>query len=228
MTAIFAMLVTEEARGRIPRMTAFIIEIAARRLPDPIDAERYREEWLAELHELRETPLTLIATALRIAVRSRRVGRAMTAPSKQSTTATQPVREPFDWDGVSERHPHLARLLERTRLPTWDDYAATMRTALGDTSVDDDLDAADERLALTLSDADGRERLSILITHTSTYEDRLPHPKTRFVEGVDVVKVPHHGSGAADMVVQSGRNASFVQVKGTGRRQPRPPETDGR
>lgn len=69
----------EEVLGRTRRLSIFLVRLAARRLP--YDRSDRREEWIAELYELDDVPLTQLCFALNVLRLAGRTAREMAGDS---------------------------------------------------------------------------------------------------------------------------------------------------
>ena len=80
IAAVARALVVSELQAWLPYIARWLIERAARRLPEPHN-ERYGEEWLAELHTLGDRKIASVGFALRVLLHAKAT-RGELAPSE--------------------------------------------------------------------------------------------------------------------------------------------------
>ena len=110
--AILLPMVQQELMNACPCMARRLVRLAARLLP-PAHRARYRQEWLAELEELEELQLTMLATATRILLFAPTTGWALRASSGPVDSRKGPdeVRRLSDLGVFVRRHGFIGTFL---------------------------------------------------------------------------------------------------------------------
>lgn len=121
--AVVKAVVGQEAKGRFKDLASYLVNRAVDRLPAAHRAEK-RDEWTAELYQLRDKPLS----ALRFSWRIYRL-RSMTAHELRAELAApsppldKAINQPLSLD---ELHPRLRAAIEGLRELGWRDVIEAM------------------------------------------------------------------------------------------------------
>jgi len=166
-------VVGQEANGQLKDLASFLINRAVDRLPATHRAEK-RDEWTAELYELREKPLS----ALRFSWRLYRM-RSMTAHElRAELTAPNPpldkaVNQPVSLD---ELHPRLKAAIEGLRELGWLDVIEAMHDPTL-WHVDEGIDAATGRFVAIIGDTrlppGGAETAKLIVRLSEAIDPRV-------------------------------------------------------
>lgn len=90
IAAVVQALLVDEARAWLPHITRSLIRSSARRLPAK-QRDRYREEWLAEVANWNDRPISALAKAASIRLHARSVRYSLTDPETDRVPVVQRV-----------------------------------------------------------------------------------------------------------------------------------------
>jgi hypothetical protein len=146
--AIVKAVVGQEANGRLKDLASFFINRAVDRLPAAHRIEK-RDEWTAELYELRDKPLSALRFSWRLyrmrSMTAHELRAEMSAPSPPLNKA---VNQPLSLD---ELHPRLRAAIEGLRDLGWRDVIEAMHDPTL-WHVDEGIDAATGRFVAMIGD----------------------------------------------------------------------------
>jgi len=121
--AVLKALVGQEAKGRVSDLSTFLIEGAVSRLPVQHRDEK-REEWRAELHEMREKPLSALRFSWQIyRLRGVTAHELRVEPEAPTLQVSEKAPTPLSLDDL---HPRLRAAIEGLREFGWLDVVDAM------------------------------------------------------------------------------------------------------
>lgn len=172
--AVVKAVVGQEAKGRLKDLTSYFVNRAVDRLPAAHRAEK-RDEWTAELYQLRDKPLSAFRFSWRIyrlrSITAHELRAELVAPSPPLDKAVNP---PLSLD---EFHPRLRAAIEGLRELGWRDVIEAMHDPTL-WHVDEGLNVATARFVAMIGDT----RLPPGGAETAKLMDRLSDaidPKVR-------------------------------------------------
>jgi hypothetical protein len=149
--ATLKSLVISELTGRVPALCEALIELAVKRLPEP-SRERYREEWQADLLQMRSTPLSAIKHALLVGIgagsmRAQLAARDRARSIRDARRAGLLILEEVQFARTRTRRSHAGPLVE------WQEVIGAIRRDGAPESVEEPLEQANVRFAALLAPA---------------------------------------------------------------------------
>jgi hypothetical protein len=181
-------IVGQEAKGRSKDLASFFVNRAVDRLPAAYRAEK-RDEWTAELYQLRDKPLS----ALRFSWRLYRL-RSMTAHELRAESAAsspprldKAVSQPLSLD---ELHPRLRAAIESLHDLGWRDVIEAMHDPTL-WHVDEGINAATARFVAMIGDTrlplGGAETAKLMVRLSDAIDPRV---RRSYATGKDSRSVP--------------------------------------
>jgi hypothetical protein len=145
-------MLADEARGRLGDFSTVLVERAVLRLPARHREEK-RREWLAELHEQLDTPLSAFWWSWRL-YRSRSSTAQELRDGRETIAWLPPDATPAEALRREEFPPFLRACIERARGPGWEDVKSVMQDpTLG--QVEGSLAAATDRFCTMIERSRG-------------------------------------------------------------------------